>query len=89
MTNIYYTANEGRRNNYGHTTTRGTVYIIRRGNNTTPHGEDALEDIGDYVHQSGGAEITASLLSVVEKAGIDTNGGYYSHWREAVNLISL
>lgn len=48
MTNIYYTAREGRRNRCGHTTTG------------------------------------------IEKAGIDTNGGYYgSRWREAVNLIEI
>ena len=80
MTNIYYTAREGRRNACGHTTTRGEVYRIT-GN--------ALENIGEYVHQSGGADIHLSLLDVCEKAGIDTNGGYYKRWREAVNLIQL
>ncbi len=90
MINIYYTAREGRRNRYGHTTTRGKVYIIRRGDNTTPHGEDALENIGEYVHQSGGADIELSILTVCEKAGINTNGGYYgSRWRESVNLIEI
>jgi len=88
--NIYYTAREGRRNRYGHTTTRGEVYIIRRGDNTTPRGEDALENIGEYVHQSGGAGIELSILTVCEKAGINTNGGYYgSRWRESVNLIQI
>ena len=80
MTNIYYTAREGRRNACGHTTTRGEVYRIT-GN--------ALENIGEYVHQSGGADIYLSLLDVCEKAGIDTNGGYYKRWRDAVNLIQL
>jgi len=80
MTNIYYTAREGRRNACGHTTTRGEVYRIN-GN--------ALENIGEYVHQSGGAGIELAILTVCEKAGIDTNGGYFKHWREAVNLIQL
>jgi len=80
MTNIYYTAREGRRNANGHTTTRGEVYRIT-GN--------ALENIGEYVHQSGGAGIELSILYVCSDAGIDTNGGYYKRWREAVNLIQL
>lgn len=88
--NIYYTAREGRRNSCGHTTTRGEVYIIRRGDNTTPRGEDALENIGEYVHQSGGAGIELSILTVCEKAGINTNGGYYgSRYRETINLIKI
>lgn len=89
MRNIYYTAREGKRNRNGHTTTRGEVYIIKRGDNTTPHGEDALETIGEYVHQSGGAGIDSAILAECERAGIDTNGGYYKHWREAVNLINI
>ena len=89
MTNIYYTAREGRRNACGHTTTRGEVYKITRGDNTTPHGMDALENIGEYVHQSGGAGIELSILYVCADAGIDTNGGYYKRWSEAVNLIQL
>jgi hypothetical protein len=89
MLNIYYTAQEGRRNAYGHTTTRGEVYRITRGNETTPHGEDALENIGEYTHQSGGAGIELTILAVCEKAGIDTNGGYYGKYMEAVNLIRL
>ena len=93
MTNIYYTAREGRRNACGHTTTRGEVYKITRGDNTTPHGEDALELIGEYVHQSGGAGIELAILNVCHDAGIDTNGGYYAKfprtWSEAVNLIQL
>lgn len=89
MTNIYYTAREGRRNACGHTTTRGEVYKVTRGDNTTPHGEDALENIGEYVHQSGGAGIEIAILAECEKAGINTNGGYYKRWREAVNLIQL
>ena len=80
MTNIYYTAREGRRNANGHTITRGEVYRIN-GNE--------LENIGEYVHQSGGAGIELAVLTVCEKAGIDTNGGYFKHWREAVNLIQL
>lgn len=83
MTNIYYTAREGRRNACGHTTTRGEVYRIVRGE------VDALENIGEYVHQSGGAGIELAVLTVCEKSGIDTNGGYFKHWREAVNLIQL
>lgn len=90
MVNLYYTAREGRRNVNGHTTTRGEVYAIHRGDNTTPHGEDALECIGEYVHQSGGAGIESSVLSIAEKAGIPTGGGYYGgSWREFVNLIQL
>ena len=83
MTNIYYTAREGRRNACGHTTTRGEVYRIVRGE------VDALELIGKYIHQSGGAGIELSLLEVCADAGIDTNGGYYKRWRDAVNLIQL
>lgn len=83
MTNIYYTAREGRRNACGHTTTRGEVYRIVRGE------VDALENIGEYVHQSGGAGIEIAILAECEKAGINTNGGYFKHWREAVNLIQL
>jgi hypothetical protein len=83
MTNIYYTAREGRRNANGHTITRGEVYRIVRGE------VDALENIGEYVHQSGGAGIELSILSVCQRAGIDTNGGYYKRWRDAVNLIQL
>ena len=80
MTNIYYTAREGRRNANGHTITRGEVYRIN-GN--------ALENIGEYVHQSGGAGIELAILNVCADAGIDTNGGYYKRWREAVNLIQI
>lgn len=80
MTNIYYTAREGRRNANGHTITRGEVYRIT-GN--------ALENIGEYVHQSGGAGIELSILYVCSNAGIDTNGGYYKRWSDAVNLIQL
>ena len=80
MTNIYYTAREGRRNANGHTITRGEVYRIN-GNE--------LENIGEYVHQSGGAGIELAILNVCADAGIDTNGGYFKHWREAVNLIQL
>ena len=83
MTNIYYTAKTGKRNACGHTTTRGEVYRIVRGE------VDALENIGEYVHQSGGAGIELSLLEVCADAGIDTNGGYYKRWSEAVNLIQL
>lgn len=83
MINIYYTAREGRRNACGHTTTRGEVYRIVRGE------VDALENIGEYVHQSGGAGIEIAILAECEKAGIDTNGGYYKRWSDAVNLIQL
>ena len=89
MTNIYYTAKTGKRNANGHTITRGEVYKITRGDNTTPHGMDALENIGEYVHQSGGAGVEIAILAECEKAGINTNGGYFKHWREAVNLIQL
>ena len=90
MINIYYTAREGRRNRNGHTTTRGEVYKITRGDNTTPSGADALELIGEYVHQSGGAGIELAILTECEKAGIDTNGGYYgSRYRETINLIEI
>ena len=83
MTNIYYTAREGRRNANGHTITRGEVYRIVRGE------ADTLENIGEYVHQSGGAGIELSILYVCSDAGIDTNGGYYKRWSDAVNLIQL
>ena len=82
MTNIYYTARTGKRNANGHTTTRGDVYAVL-------HGADALDHLGSYTHQSGGAGIERSLLDVVEKAGIDTGGGYFKSWREAVNLIEI
>ena len=80
MLNIYYTAREGRRSANGHTITRGEVYRIT-GNE--------LENIGEYVHQSGGAGVEIAILAECEKAGINTNGGYFKHWREAVNLIQL
>lgn len=80
MLNIYYTAREGRRNANGHTRTKGEVYI-REG--------DELINIGNYNHQSGGADIALSILTVAEQAGIDTNGGYYKDWRLKVRLIKL
>lgn len=87
MTNVYYTAREGKRNQYGHTTTRGEVYIIRRGDGTNA---DMLEQIGEYVHQSGGAGIELAILTVCEQAGIDTNGGYYGgKYRDAVHLYEI
>ena len=89
MLNIYYTAKTGKRNANGHTITRGEVYKVTRGDNTTPHGEDALEMIGEYVHQSGGAGVELAILNACHDAGIDTNGGYFKRWREAVNLIQL
>lgn len=82
MKTIYYTAREGRRNACGHTTTRGTVYTVQEGH-------DTLENIGDYVHQSGGASIEAAILAVCEKAGIDTGGGYYKNWRDAIELMEI
>ena len=89
MTNIYYTAREGRRNACGHTTTRGEVYKVTRGSNVSPTCADSMELIGTYVHQSGGAGIELSILNVCQRAGIDTNGGYYKRWSDAVNLIQL
>jgi hypothetical protein len=84
MTNIYYTAREGRRSANGHTITRGEVYRIT-GNE--------LENIGEYVHQSGGAGIELALLDVCEKVGIDTRGGYYGKfphtWREVLTFTEL
>lgn len=81
MTNIYYTAREGRRNANGHTTTRGEVYAI--------YG-DELRNIGEYSHMSGGAGIELAILTVCERAGIDTNGGYYGgKYREAVHLYEI
>ena len=80
MLNIYYTAREGRRNANGHTITRGTVYVIDG---------DELKNIGEYTHQSGGAGIEKAILTVAEKAGFDTNGGYYKNWREKVIIIEL
>lgn len=89
MTNIYYTAREGRRNANGHTITRGEVYKVTRGSNVSPTCADSLELIGTYVHQSGGAGIELSILNVCSNAGIDTNSGYFAEWRDAVNLIQL
>lgn len=80
MTNIYYTATTGRRNNCGHVTTRGTVYVIKG---------IELENIGDFVHQSGGADISRAVLDIAEKHGIDTNGGYCKGWREVIEIIEL
>lgn len=84
MLNIYYTAHTGKRNANGHTKTTGDVYRIAG---------DALENIGEYVHQSGGAGIELAVLTVCEKAGIDTNGGYFGKrpcgWRDAVELIEV
>ena len=91
MTNIYYTAREGRRNRNGHTTTRGEVYVI-----STEYDEISGENIpylwniGEYVHQSGGAGIELAILTVCEQAGIDTNGGYYGgKYRQAVCLNEI
>ena len=75
MVNIYYTAREGRRNLNGHTLTKGEVYIARN---------DSLENIGKYVHQSGGAGIEESILDVVKAAGIDIG-----RWRDAVSLTKI
>jgi hypothetical protein len=87
MTNIYYTAREGRRNRNGHTTTRGEVYQIWR--DAEPSG-DKLINIGEYVHQSGGAGIELAILNVCEQAGIDTNGGYYGgKYRATVTLTEI
>ena len=80
MLNVYYTVREGRRNRYGHTTSRGDVYIV--------HG-DALVSVGDYVHHSGGADISSAVLAVLEAGGIDTNGGYYHSWQDAIKLIEI
>ena len=80
MLNIYYTAREGKRNANGHTTTKGTVYIIDG---------DELKNIGNYNHTSGGAGIELAILTVAEQAGIDTNGGYCKDWRSKVRLIKL
>lgn len=90
MINVYFTKSEGRRNRNGHVTSTGSVYIITRGDNTTAHGEDELTNIGEYKHQSGGADVELSILTILEKNGIDTGGGYYgSKYREYVNLIEL
>lgn len=84
MINIYYTATEGRRNANGHTRTKGTVYKIG-----DKSGTDALINIGDYSHMSGGAGIEASILQVCERNGIDTNGGYFGNYHNTINLIQL
>lgn len=89
MKNIYYTAHEGRRNANGHTTTRGTVYTIVRGNSPLSGGADCLLSLGEYVHQSGGAGIELAILDVCKKAGISTGGGYYKNWRDKVTLFEL
>ena len=91
MTNIYYTAREGRRNRNGHTTTRGEVYRIDLDYQTEPGAAiPRLVNIGEYTHQSGGAGIELAILTVCEQAGIDTNGGYYGgKYRQAVCLNEI
>ena len=71
MLNIYYTAREGKRNRNGHTTTRGEVYKITRGDNTTPHGEDALELNLQYWPSARRRELTQTA-AIMEKARSDT-----------------
>lgn len=91
MVNIYYTAREGRRNRNGHTTTRGEVYVISTEYHETS-GENIpyLWNIGEYTHMSGGADIGLAILTVCERAGIDTNGGYYGgKYRQAVCLNEI
>lgn len=91
MTNIYYTAREGRRNRNGHTTTRGEVYRIDLDYQSEPGAAiPCLVTIGEYSHMSGGAGIELAILTVCEQAGIDTNGGYYGgKYREAVHLYEI
>ena len=91
MTNIYYTAREGRRNRNGHTTTRGEVYRIDLDYQTEPSAAiPCLVNIGEYVHQSGGAGLELSILTICERAGIETNGGYYGgKYRATVTLTEI
>ena len=90
MMNVYYTARQGRRNANGHTITRGEVYIIRRGE------IDELVNIGEYVHQSGGAGIEKTLLDIAQRTGTEIGRGYCNNsnnnlpsWREFVNFIEV
>ena len=91
MVNIYYTANTSKRGINGHTITRGNVYRIRRRDDTTPSGTGALIQLGQYRHQSGGAELESSLLSVLVDTGVlhrrDAFGG--RSYREFVNFIRI
>lgn len=80
MKEFYYTRTDGRRNANGHVTSRGTVYTVE---------DNQLVNCGDYIHQSGGANIESSLLSVLAKFGVDTNGGYYKKWSDKIAFICL
>ena len=85
MRNIYYTARGGQAEPE-RTQRQGARYTLSSAATTPLPREDALETIGEYVHQSGGAGIDSAIRgSVRGRGGIDTNGGYYKHWREAVN----
>jgi len=78
----------GRRNANGHTMTRGEVYKIDLVYRDGGSFHD-LVNIGEYTHQSGGADISLPILEICEKCGLDTNGGYYGKWHEAIHLIQL
>ncbi len=80
MIKIYYTAKEGRRNAYGHTIIKGNVYKVEN---------NELACLGEYKHQSGGAGIEHSILTVCAQAGINTKGGYYGSWREVIELENI
>lgn len=84
-TKLYYTSKVGHRNNCGHVTTTGEVYII----GLNADNETDLIYIGYYKHQSGGADISLSILRVAEAYGIDTSGGYYKKWRDSIDLINI
>jgi len=91
MKNVYYTAQIGKRNGNGNRRTKGEIYIVRRKgskNMCTPHGEDGLECIADYNHQSGGAPVEQTILAKLKAAGIKTEEENRS-WREFVNLIEI
>ena len=76
--NIFYTANTGRRNINGHTMTTGKIYKVTRGDSTTRHGLDDLEEVGTYRHQSGGQPLDQTLTDACkQQAGINGDLFFY------------
>jgi len=77
MTNIFYTAKTGKRNANGHTWTSGKIFKVTRGDSTTRHGLDDLEEIAEYKHQSGGYPMEQTLYDVCRWAGLDGDFSFY------------